>query len=69
MKNTIVDGKRQIKWIQDPMEFLEKNLAKIVAEYAGNLGQCDYDPQKVGKSPQNYKQSLAAFKMAIAGIL
>ena len=69
MENTIVDGKQQIKWIQDPMEFLEKNLAKIVSEYAGNLGQCDYDPQKVGKSPQNYKQSLAAFKMAIAGIL
>ena len=69
MENTIVDGKRQIKWIQDPMEFLEKNLAKIVAAYAGNLGQCDYDPQKVGKSPQNYKQSLASFKMAIAGIL
>ena len=50
MENTIVDGKQQIKWIQDPMEFLEKNLAKIVSEYAGNLGQCDYDPQKVGKS-------------------
>lgn len=61
MENTCENGKQQIKWIQDPMEFLEKNLAKIVAKYAGNLAQCDYDPQKVGKSPQNYKNSIAAF--------
>lgn len=30
---------------------------------------CDYDPQKVGKNSQSYEQSLAGFKMAIAGIL
>ena len=46
-----------------------QNLPQIVAHYAGIFSMCDYDPQKIGKSPQSYAQALAGFKMAIAGIL
>ena len=62
------DGTR-IRWKQDPMEFLKNNLGKIVKNYAGLFSMCDYDPQKIGKNPQSYNQTLAAYKMAMAGIL
>lgn len=64
-----VNGKLQIVWSQAPMPFLLNNLEKIVANYAGILSVCDYDPQKVGKASQSYNQALNAFKMAVAGIL
>lgn len=51
------------------MPFLQQNLEKIVANYAGLFSMCDYDPQKLGKNAQSYTQALGAFKMALAGIL
>lgn len=69
MENRIVDGRHEIHWTQPPRAFLQKNLPKIVAHYAGIFSMCDYDPQKIGKNPQSYAQALAGFKMAIAGIL
>lgn len=69
MENRVVDGKHVICWAQAPKPFLQENLQKIVAHYAGIFSMCDYDPQKIGKNPQSYAQALAGFKMAIAGIL
>lgn len=69
MEKKNVNGVTKIVWNQDPQDFLEKNLERIVADYAGILSLCDYDPQKVGKAQQSYKQSLASFKMAQAGML
>lgn len=69
MENRVVDGRNKICWTQPPKTFLENNLKKIVAHYIGIFSMCDYDPQKIGKSPQSYAQALAGFKMAIAGIL
>lgn len=69
MVNKVVDGRSQIIWSQPPMSFLHDNLGKIVKSYVGVIKMCEYDPQKVGKSPQSYEQVLNAFKMAIAGIL
>lgn len=66
MENT---GNNEIRWTQPPFQFLHNNLGKIVAHYVGIFSMCDYDPQKIGKSPQSYVQALAGFKMAIAGIL
>ena len=66
MENT---GNGEIRWKQAPMVFLQNNLEKIVAHYAGIFSMCDYDPQKIGKNPQSYAQALAGFKMALAGIL
>lgn len=63
------DGNSEIRWKQDPMEFLRNNLGKIVAHYVGIFSMCDWDPQKIGKNPQSYVQALTAFKMALAGIL
>ncbi len=51
------------------MAFLEENLPKIVKYYCGIFSMCDYDPQKIGKNAQSYEQGIAAFKMAIAGLL
>lgn len=69
MENRVVDGRNKICWTQPPKTFLDNNLKKIVAHYIGLFSMCDYDPQKIGKSPQSYAQALAGFKMAIAGIL
>lgn len=64
------DGKAvKIVWRCDPMTFLEENLPKIIKYYCGIFSMCDYDPQKIGKNAQSYEQGLAAFKMAIAGLL
>lgn len=69
MEKVSVNGTSKILWRQDPMEFLKNNLDKIVKNYSGLFSMCDYDPQKIGKNPQSYNQSLSAFKMAMAGIL
>lgn len=69
MINREVNGHKEICWDQNPMEFLHKNLGKIVKYYSGIISICDYDPQKVGKNAQSYEQAIAGFKMAIAGIL
>lgn len=64
-----VDGHNIIQWSQPPMVFLQKNLETIVKHYAGLLSICNYDPQKVGRTPQCYAQATTFYKMAIAGIL
>lgn len=69
MEKKVVNGYSEIRWIVSPMEFLETNLEKIVADYVGILSLCDWDPQKVGKSPQSYITAQKGFKMALAGIL
>ena len=69
MERRVVDGQNKICWTQPPEAFLKNNLKKIVANYAGVFGMCDYDPQKIGKNPQSYAQALASFKMTVAGIL
>ena len=69
MENRIVNGRNEIHWTQPPKIFLQNNLKKIIAHYAGIFSMCDYDPQKIGKNPQSYAQALAGFKMALAGIL
>ena len=70
MEKKKVNGRIEIRWSQDPRVFLENNLKKIVANsYYGIFSMCDYDPQKIGKNPQSYTQTLSGFKMAIAGLL
>lgn len=69
MEKRVVNGHYEIHWRQPPMPFLQQNLEKIVANYAGLFSMCDYDPQKLGKNAQSYTQALGAFKMALAGIL
>lgn len=69
MEKTELANQHKIAWSCDPSEFLKQNFSKIVKYYSGILSICDYDPQKVGKSPQSYEQALAAYKMAKAGIL
>ena len=62
-------GQRVIRWTQPPMPFLHSNLKRIVKNYAGIFSMCEYDPQKIGKNPQSYKQALDSFKMAANGLL
>ncbi len=69
MENREENGCHTIQWRQQPMEFLQSNLDKIVKHYAGIFSMCDYDPQKIGKNPQSYVQAISGFKMALAGIL
>lgn len=69
LEKTSEDDHFQIRWRCSPVDFLEKNLDKIVANYIGLFSMCDYDPQKIGKNPQSYIQAVSAFKMALAGII
>ncbi|MDF7664248.1 hypothetical protein PT282_06190 [Bifidobacterium sp. ESL0763] len=59
----------EVSWLQEPKEFLKKNLPKIVAQYKEVFSLCDWDPQKVGKSAMSYTTAENAYKMALAGIL
>ena len=68
MEKRFVNDHYEIHWRQPPMPFLQKNLEKIVANYAGLFSMCGYAPQKIGKNTQSYTQALGAFKMAPAGI-
>ena len=69
MENRIVRGRHEICWNRPPMEFLHRNLGKIVQSYAGIFSMCDYDPQKIGKNPQSYAQALSGYRRARAGTL
>lgn len=60
-----VNGKTIIDWATDPKVFLDKHLSDIMGEYKGLFSLCDYDPQKVGKAEQCYKNALNSFKMAL----
>lgn len=69
MERRPVDGHYEIRWIVPPMDFLHENLESIVKHYAGTLGMCGYDPQKVGRTQVSYTQAVSCFKMALANIL
>ena len=60
-----MNGKTIIDWITDPKEFLDKHLSNIMGTYKGLFSLCNYDPQKVGKADQCYKNALNSFKMAL----
>lgn len=60
-----VNGKIIIDWATDPKAFLDKHLSDIMGAYKGLFSLCDYDPQKVGKAEQCYKNALNNFKMAL----
>lgn len=60
-----VNGKIIIDWAADPKAFLDKHLSDIMGEYKGLFALCDYDPQKVGKAEQCYKNALNSYKMAL----
>lgn len=66
-----MNGQAKICWKNniDPMTFLNDNLERIVDKYKEIFPVCDYDPQKVGKAPASYSQTLDAYKMAYAGLL
>lgn len=68
MENREVNGQKEIHWICSPKDFLKNKLGSIVANYIGLFSMCDYDPQKIGKNAQSYKQAVSAFKMALANI-
>lgn len=57
-----------VEWVQDPFEWLDKNLDLVVKRYSNVLAPWGYDPQKVGKSSSSYQSALDAYKMALAGI-
>lgn len=59
----------RVVWKTDPWEFLYDNLPAIVARYREVFAPWNWDPQKVGKAPQSYKQVIDYYKMALAGIL
>ncbi len=69
MENKAINGHNEIRWRVPPMAFLHEHLEKIVKYYTGIFSMCDYDPQKIGKNPQSYSQTLLGYKMAMAGIL
>lgn len=65
LENKKVNGKQEIVWKQAPMPFLFNNFQKIVESYVGIIALCDYDPQKVGKASQSYKQVMQAVEMSL----
>ncbi|SHK78506.1 hypothetical protein SAMN05216582_11763 [Selenomonas ruminantium] len=69
MDRVEVNGEIKIQWSENPWNFIETNMERIVGRYKGMLETCDFDPQKVGKTEQCYITALDSFKMAKAGIL
>jgi hypothetical protein len=51
-----------VAWKQDPIEFLDINLAAIVRKYRVVLDAFRFDPQKVGKNEGSYDLVLDAYE-------
>lgn len=57
-----LDETGHLKWGSDPIKFLEKHMPDLMKEYDGLMDECDFDPQKVGKSRMALKVMSAAVR-------
>ena len=62
----MADRGGRIIWKTDPATFLQKNLSEIVQTYKGVLELCQWDPQKVGKSPMSYSIAKQQFERLLS---
>lgn len=60
-----VDHEGCVRWRTDPDAFLATNLTSIVGEHKSAVALLDYDPQKVGKSPEAYRMAKIAYEMEL----
>lgn len=60
-----VDSSGEIVWKQDPRTFLTKHFDAVVGDYKSTVSLLDYDPQKVGKSPDAYRMAEQAYEVVL----
>lgn len=54
-----------VEWRTDPIDFLNNHFNTVVKDYKVAISLLDYDPQKVGKSPESYRMAEVAYEMVL----
>lgn len=54
-----------VEWVTDPEEFLRKHFRTIVGTHKSTVALLEYDPQKVGKSPEAYHMAKQAYDLEL----
>ena len=62
-----VDG-ANIRWIIDPVDFIDKHLGKNLVMYNTIIKAFDYNPQKIGKDQGSYSIAAGEIKMSLSSI-
>lgn len=53
----------EVTWRVNPEKFLAEHFGDVVRDYKSAIALLEYDPQKVGKSPEAYRMSELAYEM------
>lgn len=60
-----VDGTGKVKWKCNPFDFLNDHFDTVAGDFKSAIALLDYDPQKVGKSPEAYQMAQRGYEMVL----
>lgn len=55
----------EVNWKTDPRIFLDDHFDTVVRDFKSAVALLEYDPQKVGKSPEAYRMAQVAYEMVL----
>lgn len=55
----------EVQWRTDPQNFLDDHFDTVVGDFKSAIALLEYDPQKVGKSPEAYRMAEVAYEMVL----
>lgn len=55
----------EVGWKTDPNKFLDDHFDTVVKDFKSAIALLEYDPQKVGKSPEAYRMAEVAYEMVL----
>lgn len=55
----------EVHWRTDPHAFLDDHFDTVVGDFKSAIALLEYDPQKVGKSPEAYRMAQVAYEMVL----
>jgi hypothetical protein len=55
----------EVQWKTDPRKFLDTHFDTVVGDFKSAIALLEYDPQKVGKSPEAYRMAEVAYEMVL----
>lgn len=61
----VVNKSGEVEWKTDPKVFLDTKFDTVVGDFKSAIALLEYDPQKVGKSPEAYRMAQVAYEMVL----
>jgi len=55
----------EVCWKTDPRLFLDEHFDTVIRDFRSAVALLEYDPQKVGKSPEAYRMAQVAYEMVL----